>query len=244
MLFDLKGKRKRAVQITYLGLAFLLAAGLIGAGIGSSTSGGLFDAITGGGGGGSSTADKTIQKRIDAAQSQLTINPKNEAAYAIVVRSHYQLATAHSNQQGVFDAKGVAQLQQAASSWSRYVTIAKNPDPSLAALMVQAYTGMAQSLKTQQDQKQALTGAADAAEVVASARPSVNGYLQLVQYARRRQGGGPRPEGPEEGSAAAGFPGEGPGRTGPVGPEPAAVQGPRRWLIPQRPAAIPDTKPN
>src|SRR4051794_3809518 len=183
MLFDLKGKRKRAVQITYLGLAFLLAAGLIGAGIGSSTSGGLFDAITGGGGGGSSTADKTIQKRIDAAQRQLAVNPKNEAAYGIVVRSHYQLATAHSDQQGVFDATGVGQLQQAASSWSRYLTIAKKPDPSLGALMVQAYTGIAQSKKSPQDQKQYLTGAADAAEVVATAKPSVNGYLQLVQYA-------------------------------------------------------------
>lgn len=183
MIFDLKGKRKRAVQITYLGLAFLMAAGLIGAGIGSNATGGLFDAITGGGGGGGSTADKTIQKRIDAAQRQLAINPKNEAAYGIIVRSHYQLATGHSNQQGLFDAKGVGQLQQAASAWTRYLAIAKNPDPSLGALMVQAYTGIAQSQKSPQAQKQYLTGAADAAEVVAGAKPSVNGYLQLVQYA-------------------------------------------------------------
>src|SRR5436190_823502 len=183
MIFDLKGKRKRAVQITYLGLAFLMAAGLIGAGIGSNATGGLFDAITGGGGGGSSTADKTIQKRIDAAQRQLAINPKNEAAYAIIVRSHYQLATAHSSQQGVFDAKGVNQLQQAASSWTRYLAIAKKPDTSLATLMVQAYGGLAQSRKSPQDQKPYLTGAADAAEVLATEKPTVNGYLQLVQYA-------------------------------------------------------------
>lgn len=183
MIFDLKGKRKRAVQVTYLGLAFLMAAGLIGAGIGSNATGGIFDAITGNGGGGSSSADKTIQKRIDAAQRQLAVNPKNEAAYAIVVRSHYQLATAHSDQQGIFDEKGVGELQQAASAWTRYLAIAKKPDPSLGTLMVQAYTGIAQSKKSPQDQKQDLTGAADAAEVVASARPSVNGYLQLVQYA-------------------------------------------------------------
>jgi hypothetical protein len=183
MIFDLKGKRKRAVQITYLGLAFLMAAGLIGAGIGSNATGGLFDAITGGGGGGSSQADKTIQKRIDAAQKRLALNPKDQAAYAVIVRSHYQLATAHSNQQGVFDDKGVGELQQAASAWTRYTGITKKPDPSLAALVIQAYTGIAQSKKTPQDQKPYLTGAADAAEVVASARPTVNGYLQLVQYA-------------------------------------------------------------
>ena len=183
MIFDLKGKRKRVVQVTYLGLAFLLAAGLVGAGIGSNATGGLFDAITGKGGGGSSTADKTIQKRIDAAQQRLALNPKDQAAYAVIVRSHYQLATAHSNQQGLFDDKGVGELQQAASAWTRYTAIADKPDPSLAALVVQAYTGIAQSKKSPQDQKPYLTGAADAAEVVASARPSVNGYLQLVQYA-------------------------------------------------------------
>jgi hypothetical protein len=183
MIFDLKGKRKRAVQVTYLGLAFLMAAGLIGAGIGSNATGGLFDAITGGGGGGSSQADKTIQKRIDAAQKRLTLNPKDQAAYATIVRSHYQLATAHSNQQGLFDGKGVAQLQQAGTAWTRYLAVAKKPDASLAVLMIQAYTGIAQSKKDPRDQKPYLTGAADAAEVVASARPSVNGYLQLVQYA-------------------------------------------------------------
>jgi hypothetical protein len=183
MLFDLKGKRKRAVQITYLGLAFLLAAGLIGAGIGSSTSGGLFDAITGGGGSGTSSADKTIQKRIDAAQRRVQLNPKDESSYALIVRSHYQLATAHSSQQGVFDTKGVAQLQQAATAWNQYVNAAKKPDPSLAILMIQAYGGLAQSKKSAQDQKPYLAGAADAAELVATARPSVNGYLQLVQYA-------------------------------------------------------------
>jgi hypothetical protein len=183
MLFDLKGKRKRAVQITYLGLAFLLAAGLIGAGIGSSTSGGLFDAITGGGGNGSSNADKTIQKRIDAAQRRLAINPKDQASYALIVRSHYQLATTHASQQGVFDSKGVAQLQQAADAWTHYVNIAKKPDPTLATLMIQAYGGLAQSKKTAQDQKPYLTGAADAAEVLTTANPSVNSYLQLLQYA-------------------------------------------------------------
>src|SRR2546421_6940403 len=95
MIFDLKGKRKRAVQITYLGLAFLMAAGLVGAGIGSNATGGLFDAIPGGGGGRSSTADKTIQKRIDAPQSPPPGNPKKKAPYAPILPSRYQLSTPH-----------------------------------------------------------------------------------------------------------------------------------------------------
>src|SRR4051812_49886235 len=50
MLFDLKGKRRRAVQGTYLTLAILMGAGLVLFGIGSSTSGGLGDLFSGGGG--------------------------------------------------------------------------------------------------------------------------------------------------------------------------------------------------
>lgn len=183
MLFDLKGKRKRAVQITYLGLAFILAAGLIGAGIGGSTSGGLFDAITGSGGGGSSNADKTIQKRIDAAEQRLRVDPKNTAAYAIIIRNHYQLASAHSSQSGTFDAKGQSQLQQAADAWSRYVNVVKNPDPTLANLAFQAYGALAQTKKTPASQKPYLAGAADAIEIVAAAHPSANAYLQLMQTA-------------------------------------------------------------
>ena len=51
MLFDLQGKRRRVVQVTYLGLAILMGGGLVLAGIGSDASGGLLDAFKGGGGG-------------------------------------------------------------------------------------------------------------------------------------------------------------------------------------------------
>ena len=97
MLFDLKGKRRRTVQVTYVGLAFLMAAGLIGAGIGSGTSGGIFDLF--GGGSGKSTANKTVEKRITVAEKALRINPKNQAALITLVRSHYTLASADANQQ-------------------------------------------------------------------------------------------------------------------------------------------------
>src|ERR671933_179866 len=51
MLFDLKGKRRRTVQATYLTLAVLMGAGLVFFGIGSSVSGGARDPLRGGGGG-------------------------------------------------------------------------------------------------------------------------------------------------------------------------------------------------
>ena len=45
MLFDLRGRRRRLVQATYLSLAVLMGGGLVLFGIGGDVSGGLFNAF-------------------------------------------------------------------------------------------------------------------------------------------------------------------------------------------------------
>ena len=47
MLFDLKGKRKRLVQVVYVMLAILFGGGLVLFGVGGNVSGGLIDAFKG-----------------------------------------------------------------------------------------------------------------------------------------------------------------------------------------------------
>lgn len=174
MLFDLKGKRRRTVQVTYVALAFLMAVGLIGAGVGSGTSGGIFNLF--GGGGGSGSGNKTIDRRIKAAERTLRLNPKDQAALASLVRSHYTLASATTNQNtGQFSADGKKELVKASAAWQRYVAAnPKKPDTSLAGLMVVAYSngGLNQA-----------ANAATAAEIVATARNDAQAWLQLVQYA-------------------------------------------------------------
>jgi hypothetical protein len=172
MLFDLKGKRRRTVQVTYVALAALMAIGLVGAGVGSGTSGGLFDLFGGGGGSGNNVVDK----RIERAQKALKVNPKDAAALAVLVRSHYTLASADSSQQtGQFGKDGKKELVKAGSAWQRYVaTDPKKPDASLAALMVNAYSPIGLNQPT---------NAVAAAEIVADARNDAQSWLQLVQYA-------------------------------------------------------------
>src|SRR2546423_11839386 len=140
MLFDLKGKRRRTVQITYVFLAGVMAIGLIGAGVGSGVSGGLFDLF--GGGGGSSTANKAVEKKIKAAQRTLRTNPKDQVALAGLARSHYELASLDVNRKtSAFGKDGKKELAQASSAWQRYLaTNPKKPDPSLAAVMLVAYS--------------------------------------------------------------------------------------------------------
>jgi hypothetical protein len=178
MLFDLQGKRRRLVQGTYLILAVLMGGGLVLFGIGSgSAGGGLFDAITGNNSNGNGSASSAVTKRIKADENAVRLNPKNTAALADLIRSHYQLATDDADPNtGAFGTTGKQELAKAANAWQRYINVAKTPSDSLAGLMLQAF-GQGGLNKAAQ--------AAQAAEFVANARPSAVAYLQLTQYASK-----------------------------------------------------------
>ncbi|HYZ28764.1 MAG TPA: hypothetical protein VE570_06885, partial [Thermoleophilaceae bacterium] len=176
MIFDLQGKRRRAVQVTYLILAVLMGGGLILFGVGSgSISGGLFDAITGNNSNGGSSGNSAITSRVNRDQKALRLNPKNQAALTDLVRSYYQLATDDADANtGAFGSQGKANLAKASSAWQRYIALAQKPDDSLASLMLQAY---GQGGLNKPD------AAASAAELIANARPSAQAYLALMSYA-------------------------------------------------------------
>lgn len=175
MLFDLKGKRRRVVQATYLTLAVLMGGGLVLFGIGGDVSGGLFDAVRdnpGGRGGG----DSLIQDRIGKAEERLRANPRDQVALREYVRSNYQLAANETDQEtGAFNDRGKGLLGKAAGGWKRYLALEPDKvDDSLARLMVQAFgpNGLNEPAK-----------AARAAEVVAEADPSSSAFVQVVYYA-------------------------------------------------------------
>jgi hypothetical protein len=170
MLFDLRGKRRRTVQATYLMLAFLMGGGLVFFGIGGGAGGGLLDAFKGGGGG---NGNSLTQKRIDREERRVRLHPRDTAALADLVRSNYQLAgqKSPSSASGFSkDAKG--DLEAAGRWWQRYLAVAKKPDPSLASLAVQLYAGLRKPKQAEQ-----------AALVVAQASKNPEDYLQVVQLA-------------------------------------------------------------
>jgi hypothetical protein len=177
MLFDLQGKRRRLVQATYLILAVLMGGGLVLFGVGSGDiSGGLFDAITGKDSN-STSNNSAVNNRIKRDQQALKLNSKNQAALVDLVRAHYQLATEDADPNtGAFGTNGKAELAKAADAWERYVALAAKPSDSLASLMLQAYseTGLNKPDK-----------AAQAAELIAGARPSAQAYLALTTYAAK-----------------------------------------------------------
>jgi hypothetical protein len=182
MIFDLRGKRRRTVQATYLTLAVLMGAGLVFFGIGSSVSGGLSDLL--GGGGGGSTAEQTAQKKIDAAEKKLKTTPNDPTTLATLVRQHYALANASADPKtSQPTGKSLSELKAAGDAWQQYLDATEKPDKGLAGVAFQAYDALATATQDPQDQKPFYAGAAGAVEVLADGSKKPQPWVQLVQYA-------------------------------------------------------------
>ena len=141
MLFDLRGRgRRRTIQVIYASLALLMGGGLIFFGIGGNTSGGLFDAFNGSS---STSADETLQKRLDALEARAQRNPRDERAWVQLARTRFSIATTGENYNQATQAytdKGKAELRRASAAWQRYLALdPKTPDAAVANQMVLAY---------------------------------------------------------------------------------------------------------
>jgi hypothetical protein len=175
MLFDLRGRRRRVVQATYLMLALLLGGGLVLFGIGGDVSGGLLNAFdsSGGGGGGGNDA---LEERIDRQEQRLQANPANVALLQSLVRDNYQLATSQQPSGATTfpeDARG--DLQRAASYWQRYLEAeSEKPNATTATYALRVYEPGALNQPKE---------ATRAASIIAEAQNDPNAYLQLVAYA-------------------------------------------------------------
>jgi tetratricopeptide (TPR) repeat protein len=173
MLFDLRGRgRRRTVQVIYLSLAILMGGGLVLFGIGGDVSGGLVDALQGQSG----SSNSIVEDRIEENEDKVEADPKNAAALKELARDWYQLATQESDVTGAFSDEGKERLAEADAAWEAYVDLdPKNPDASLASLMVNVYAPTALNKPAE---------GAEAAEIVATAQPkNAQAYLQLAQFA-------------------------------------------------------------
>ena len=174
MLFDLRGRRRRAVQGTYLMLALLMGGGLVLFGIGGSVSGGLLDAFKGGGG---PSADSAFKDQINKREERLQQNPQNQVILANLVRDYYSLASSQRPEGSVgFPADAKDDLQKAGSYWQRYSKLAENPSPAVAGYAIQIYDVNGLNRPKQAEQ---------AASILAKDANDTPSYLRLVSYAAR-----------------------------------------------------------
>ena len=139
MLFDLRGKRRRTVQVVYASLAILMGGGLVLFGIGGDVQGGIVDAFRG-----EETATEDLfGDRIETLEQRLAANPQDAAAWAQLAKLRYQVAGTGANfdqSTGTFTEDGVDALAQAERAWDRYLALdPETPDDQVASLMVQAF---------------------------------------------------------------------------------------------------------
>jgi hypothetical protein len=179
MLFDLRGRgRRNTIKVIYVMLALLLGGGLVLFGIGGDTNGGLVDALTGAG-----SAPDESQKRFERQEREslaaTKTNPKDEDAWAQLVRSRVQLSTVgerYDANTNTYTKEGEAKLEQAAAAWDSYLALDPTNEEEkarIATLMVRTFESLGQ-----------LDKATIAQEVVTEARGDAPGpYSQLAVLA-------------------------------------------------------------
>ena len=174
MLFDLRGRRRRVVQATYLMLALLLGGGLVLFGIGGEVSGGLVDAFKGGGGG--SSTDSALEDRVDKAEERLAANPQNPVVLQNLIRDYYSLATSQRESGTIgFPDDAKDELRKAGAYWQRYTqAVTGEPSAEAARYALQVYDVAALN-RPKEAQK--------AAAILAQDSNDVASYLRLVSYA-------------------------------------------------------------
>jgi len=179
VLFDLRGKRKRVVQVSYALLAAIFLVGFVGLGIGGggNSAGGIFDAIgLGGDGSGGSLSDQ-FDDQIDNANKQLATDPKDTAALLKLTKYEFYKAKQGVTQDQTTGAISVSEdahteLGKSVDAWERYLRVNKGkPNPGIAAQIVQAYYFLNDA-----------QGAAEAQRIVAEDQPSSGSYGQLAAY--------------------------------------------------------------
>jgi hypothetical protein len=186
VLFDLRtGKRRRVVQVVYSLLAASFLIGFVLFGVGTGGLGSLSDLF---GGGGGSSAASAYDSQINHAKAQLKKDPQDEQALLNLAR--YELLAGQTGvpqssdptQTPTVSDEGMTAFTAASDAWTRYLKVAKKPDPAIASQMAQVnflyLNDPAAAVRAQQ--------------IFADAQPSAStlGNLAIYQYASGNQKAG------------------------------------------------------
>jgi hypothetical protein len=180
MVFDIRGRRKRVVQVAYTILAVLMVLSLFTV-VGPVSFGDVF-----GGGSGGNASDVSLDRAEDL-ERQLAKDPQNETLLLQLVRERI---TAGNNLvqfdettgQPLPTAESQAQYEEAADAWARYLQATSEPNPNTAQLAANALFTLASTSTTAAEADASYEQAAEAQRIVAEARPSLGTLSTLAYY--------------------------------------------------------------
>lgn len=168
MLFDLRGRRKRVIQVIYVLLAVIMAASLIVIGL----PGGI-NPFAGSGTVNLDAAEANLE-RAENLQTRLETEPNNENVVKELIRARFSAgqslySTDSDTGQPQITDEAVEQLELAAEAWTRYLRMSNNqPDPEVAQLMANVLFTLSQGSTVAQF-KSNVADAAAAQQFVADA---------------------------------------------------------------------------
>jgi len=180
MVFDLRGRRKRVIQVVYAILALLMALSLLTV-VGPFSIGDVF------GGGGSDVSEVSLERAEDL-ERRLTKDPQNETLMLALVRERIAAGNNlvefdEATGQPIPTAESAVQYEGAADTWDRYLTtVDGDPNPNVAQQMSGALFSLAQSATTPAAAQDSLEEAAEAQGIVARARPNLGTLSTYAIY--------------------------------------------------------------
>ncbi|HSS32278.1 MAG TPA: hypothetical protein VLL27_03255 [Solirubrobacterales bacterium] len=181
MVFDIRGKRRNVVKVVYAILAVLMGLSLfLVTGIGNI--GDLF----GGSGSESGAAAKVYEEQSTRIERKLAKSPEDPDLLLALTRAQLnagnQLVEQNSAGQTVITTDTVRKYQQASETWSEYLKATNEPSPNGAQLIAPTFVTLAESSRSTGEFEENMQSAAEAAEIVAKKRPSLNSLSTLAYY--------------------------------------------------------------
>jgi hypothetical protein len=188
------------LKVVYGALAILFFVGFVGFGVGSEVGGGGIADIFGAGGG--DAEDNPFEDEISAAEETLQTNPKDQQALLTLTKAHVATAGTKGDvdeESGVTvpNSEAGEEAAKAVDSWTRYVAVAKKPDPAVAGQIANAYflaqgivlapdasgrLAVAFGSPTVFDAQSAAKGASEAQAILAADQPGQNTLSTLALF--------------------------------------------------------------
>lgn len=178
MVFDIRGRRRVAVKVVYATLAVLMGLSLFLV-VGGFNLGELFNSTSS-----SSEASKPFEEQAERIEAKLRKSPEDEQLLASLTRAQVSAGNSGLSVEPSEDdlVKALQQYQLASSSWSEYLKVADEPQAGLAQLMAPALVTLAERSRTLQEAARNIEAAAEAQQIVAKQRPTLNSFSTLALY--------------------------------------------------------------
>lgn len=166
MLFDLRGRRKRVIQVIYVLLALIMVASLVVIGL----PGGISPFNSGNSVVGEDAAELSIE-RAENLQTKLTADPDNENLQKEIVRARIAAGGSlferdETTGQIQITPQATEQYELAATAWDQYLKQhGDDPDPQLAQVVTGTLYQLAEGSTVAQFENN-IAGAAEAQEIV------------------------------------------------------------------------------